>query len=66
MVSMWLNFCRCLHAAPVFSHFVLQGYFDKARIYFERSKDFDFQSLYQLSVMLYDGIGGDQDTVSNH
>ncbi|KAK7488339.1 hypothetical protein BaRGS_00020498 [Batillaria attramentaria] len=39
-----------------------QGMYDKARIYFDRSQDFDFQSLYQLSVMLYDGVGGPQNT----
>lgn len=39
-----------------------QGIYEKARLYFDRSKDFDFQSLYQLSVMLYDDIGGVQDT----
>lgn len=38
-----------------------QGSFEKARNYFERSRDFDFQSVYQLSVMMYDGIGGQQD-----
>lgn len=37
---------------------------DKAIIYFERSKDFDYQSLYMLSVMLYDGLGCKSDTVS--
>ncbi|KAK7109033.1 LRP2-binding protein-like [Littorina saxatilis] len=42
--------------------FFEQGDFSKARIYFMRSKDFDFQSLYQLSVMMYDGIGGVQNT----
>lgn len=34
-----------------------QDIMDKAIIYFERSKEFDFQSLYMLAVMLYDGIG---------
>ncbi|XP_062569240.1 LRP2-binding protein-like [Saccostrea cucullata] len=38
-----------------------QNLFDKARIYFERSKDFDFQSLYMLACMLYDGEGGKPD-----
>lgn len=38
-----------------------QNFFEKARIYFERSKDFDFQSMYMLSCMLYDGQGGKQD-----
>lgn len=38
---------------------------DKAVVYFERSKDFDFQSLYMLSIMLYDGIGCKPDTVSH-
>ncbi|XP_061170542.1 LRP2-binding protein-like [Saccostrea echinata] len=38
-----------------------QNMFDKARIYFERSKDFDFQSLYMLASMLYDGQGGKPD-----
>lgn len=40
-----------------------QGVMDKAIVYFERSKEFDFQSLYMLSVMLYDGIGCKSDTV---
>ncbi|XP_046565674.1 LRP2-binding protein-like [Haliotis rubra] len=39
-----------------------QDMYDKARVYFERSKDFNYQSLYQLGVMLYDGIGCEQDT----
>ncbi|KAL3863322.1 hypothetical protein ACJMK2_005084 [Sinanodonta woodiana] len=30
---------------------------EKSFGYFERSKDFDYQSLYMLAVMLYDGIG---------
>ncbi|XP_076104258.1 LRP2-binding protein-like [Mytilus galloprovincialis] len=38
-----------------------QDMFEKARTYFERSKDFDYQSLYMLSCMLYDGIGGEAD-----
>lgn len=42
----------------------LQDLYEKARTYFDRSKDFDFQSLYMLSCMLYDGIGGDADEVS--
>jgi len=37
--------------------------FEKARTYFERSKDFDYQSLYMLSSMLYDGVGGEADEV---
>lgn len=37
--------------------FYEQGLFEKALVYFERSKDFDYQSLYMLGVMLYDGIG---------
>ena len=48
--------CGCFH--------LFQGNYIKARNYFERSKDFDFQSMYQLSVMMYDGIGGEQDCVS--
>jgi len=43
--------------------FVFQGVMDKAVIYFERSKEFDYQSLYMLGVMLYDGIGCKADTV---
>lgn len=43
---------------------MFQNFFEKARIYFERSKDFDFQSMYMLSCMLYDGQGGKQDEVS--
>lgn len=43
---------------------LFQNFFEKARIYFERSKDFDFQSMYMLSCMLYDGQGGKQDEVS--
>ncbi|XP_046340763.1 LRP2-binding protein-like [Haliotis rufescens] len=39
-----------------------QALYDKARVYFERSKDFNHQSLYQLGVMLYDGIGCEPDT----
>ncbi|KAL4231349.1 LRP2 binding protein [Mactra antiquata] len=39
-----------------------QGVMEKAVVYFERSKDFDFQSLYMLGVMLYDGIGCRPDT----
>lgn len=39
-----------------------QGLVEKALVYFERSKDFDFQSLYMLGVMLYDGIGCKPDT----
>ncbi|XP_060578569.1 LRP2-binding protein-like isoform X2 [Ruditapes philippinarum] len=39
-----------------------QGVYEKAIVYFERSKDFDFQSLYMLSVMLYDGVGCKSDT----
>ncbi|OWF38358.1 LRP2-binding protein-like [Mizuhopecten yessoensis] len=35
---------------------------DKARIYFERAKDFDFQALFMLAVMLFDGVGGDTNT----
>ncbi|KAL8615817.1 hypothetical protein ACOMHN_048525 [Nucella lapillus] len=42
--------------------FFEQGLYEKAWNYFDRSKDLDFQSLYQLSVMMYDGIGGTQDT----
>ena len=32
-------------------------------MYFERSKEFDYQSLYMLAVMLYDGTGCKPDTV---
>ncbi|XP_045189586.2 LRP2-binding protein-like isoform X2 [Mercenaria mercenaria] len=39
-----------------------QGVMDKAIVYFERSKEFDYQSLYMLSVMVYDGIGCKADT----
>ncbi|KAH3789784.1 LRP2-binding protein-like isoform X2 [Dreissena polymorpha] len=39
-----------------------QGVMEKAIIYFERSKEFDYQSLYMLSIMLYDGIGCKSDT----
>lgn len=39
-----------------------QGFMDKAIIYFERSKEFDYQSLYMLGVMLYDGLGCRPDT----
>lgn len=39
-----------------------QGTFDKAIVYFERSKDFDYQSLYMLAVMLYDGTSCKADT----
>ncbi|KAL8576312.1 hypothetical protein ACOMHN_006235 [Nucella lapillus] len=38
-----------------------QGFYDKAFKCFELSKDDDFQSLYQYSVMLYDGIGVEHD-----
>ncbi|KAK3096051.1 hypothetical protein FSP39_022541 [Pinctada imbricata] len=34
-----------------------QNIYDKARIYFERAKDFDYQALYMLACMLYDGQG---------
>lgn len=44
---------------------VQQGVMEKALVYFERSKEFDNQSLYMLSVMLYDGIGCKPDTVSS-
>ena len=43
--------------------FLFQNFFEKARIYFERSKDFDFQSVYMLSCMLFDGQGGRPDEV---
>jgi len=36
---------------------------EKALVYFERSKEFDFQSMYMLGVMLYDGIGCKADTI---
>lgn len=39
-----------------------QDIMDKAINYFERSREFDFQSLYMLGVMLYDGIGCKPDT----
>lgn len=39
-----------------------QGVVEKAVVYFERSKDFDYQSLYMLAVMLYDGTGCKADT----
>ncbi|XP_048747336.1 LRP2-binding protein-like [Ostrea edulis] len=38
-----------------------QNLFDKARIYFERSRDFDFQSVFLLACMLFDGQGGKSD-----
>ena len=38
-------------------YFVFQNLYDKARIYFERAKDFDYQALYMLACMLYDGEG---------
>lgn len=41
-----------------------QGLHEKARIYFERAKDFDYQALFMLAVMLYDGVGGSADTES--
>ncbi|WAR21502.1 LR2BP-like protein [Mya arenaria] len=39
-----------------------QSIMDKALVYFERSREFDYQSLYMLSIMLYDGIGCKPDT----
>ncbi|XP_064600109.1 LRP2-binding protein-like [Liolophura sinensis] len=36
-----------------------QELFKKALIYFERSRNFDFQSMYQVAVMLFDGTGCD-------
>ncbi|XP_060076597.1 LRP2-binding protein-like [Ylistrum balloti] len=39
-----------------------QAHYEKARIYFERAKDIDFQALFMLAVMLFDGVGGDANT----
>lgn len=38
-----------------------EGLVKKARKRFEAIKDFDFQALYQLGMMYYDGIGGRKD-----
>lgn len=51
----------------VYSVFILlsQGRYEEALVQFEKSKDTDFQALYQLGVMHYDGLGTDKDPVSN-
>ncbi|XP_066488645.1 LRP2-binding protein [Tiliqua scincoides] len=38
-----------------------EGWYKEALLQFEQSKDTDFQSLYQLGVMYYDGLGTQQD-----
>ncbi|XP_040527277.1 LRP2-binding protein isoform X1 [Gallus gallus] len=47
----------------VYSVFILlsQGRYEEALVQFEKSKDTDFQALYQLGVMHYDGLGTDKD-----
>ncbi|XP_050395876.1 LRP2-binding protein isoform X2 [Patella vulgata] len=43
--------------------YIEQELYEKAYSCFEKSKDFDSQSMYQYGVMLYDGIGCEQNTV---
>ncbi|NXI68547.1 LR2BP protein, partial [Anseranas semipalmata] len=38
-----------------------QGLYEKALIQFEKIKDIDFQAMYQLGVMHYDGLGTNED-----
>ncbi|XP_015132049.2 LRP2-binding protein isoform X2 [Gallus gallus] len=38
-----------------------EGRYEEALVQFEKSKDTDFQALYQLGVMHYDGLGTDKD-----
>lgn len=42
-----------------------QGRYEEAFVQFEKNKDTDFQALYQLGVMHYDGLGTNKDPVSN-
>lgn len=42
-----------------------QGLYEEALIQFEKIKDVDFQAMYQLGVMHYDGLGTTEDPVSN-
>jgi len=38
-----------------------QDHFEKAKMHFERSKDYDFQSLFMYGIMKYDGLGMEVD-----
>jgi len=40
-----------------------QGLLNKAVAQFERIKDWDYQAMYQLATMYYDGLGTDKDEV---
>lgn len=42
-----------------------QGLYEEALTQFEKIKDTDFQGMYQLGVMHYDGLGTKEDPVSN-
>lgn len=42
-----------------------QGLYKEALKRFEKIKDTDFQAMYQLGVMYYDGLGTKKDPVSN-
>lgn len=41
-----------------------QGLYEEALAEFEKIKDTDFQAMYQLGVMHYDGLGTKEDPVS--
>ncbi|KAM8940433.1 LRP2-binding protein isoform 2-T2 [Pelodytes ibericus] len=51
------------------AHFLLgqlyfeEGWYEDALLHFEKVKETDYQALYQMGVMYYDGLGVPQDTV---
>lgn len=48
-----------------YSFYLSQGLYQEALIQFEKIKDTDFQAMYQLGVMHYDGLGTNEDPVSS-
>lgn len=57
---MYASFC-VLHCLFCLS----QGLYEEALMQFEKIEDTDFQAMYQLGVMHYDGLGTKEDPVSN-